>query len=80
MRNRLVIKLGLASGRRIALQGLGESVERFQRRVLTKISKCQPHVIGMMKSILRYLVVFKLPDEFLIVHRKNSDPGKRTPR
>src|SRR6202008_2443370 len=68
MRNRLVIKLSFTTGRGKPLELCGKFRQRLQRRILTKISKRQPHMVRMMEAVAGKGVSLKTPYQFFILH------------
>src|SRR5258708_31100342 len=51
-----------------SLQGIGEFLQRFENWILAQIGECQTDMVGMVKGVVAYDVVFKTANEFLVGH------------
>ena len=68
MRNRLMVELRLAAGRRVALEGRGKPTECLKRRILRQVRECQADVICMVKRVRWESIALEMMDEFFVGH------------
>ncbi|MGC2658943.1 MAG: hypothetical protein WA324_13375 [Bryobacteraceae bacterium] len=65
-RNRLVISIRLAQGKRVTAQGLGKSSKGIRNGEASQVQPRRTEVVGMMKLVFRERTVLQLSNEILI--------------